>query len=188
MLKFAVVLLAVVCMVHGYPTGAPVGRCGSMQPGHGNASTTTNPFSISVSTNSYGAGSTVEVTVKGTFKGVLLQARKADGSSTTQYGTFTVESDDAVQLLQCTNAGDAVTHSSTDDKMDLKVMWTAPSSDMGEMEFVATVLTDAVTYWMNTKSETLSFDADAGNASQGVSATGVLVVCAAALGVLKQML
>ena len=77
------------------------------------------------------------VTVAGQFAGLLLQARKADGSSTQSYGTFSVNTEDNVKLTSCgTGTNNAVTHSSTAPKTDLKVTWKPPSEDVGTLEFV----------------------------------------------------
>ena len=76
------------------------------------------------------------MTVSGTFQGLLLQARLADGSSATPYGTWSVGGAAGMKTKRCTADDDSVTHSSTAAKTDLVLTWTPPSDDVGELEFM----------------------------------------------------
>lgn len=179
-----VVFAAVVSMVNGWPTGADPGRCESMVPGHGTVQTGPNSHTVTASASEYTPGETVEVTISGEIRGLLIQARKADGSSTTPYGTFSVDANDGLKAMECTVDNDAATHSNTDPKTDVKLTWTAPASDVGKLKFVATVLEGKETWWMNAESGEMAYKAEE-NGSPTVSATTLLVSAGAALCLLK---
>ena len=81
----------------------------------------------------------IKVKVKGeqTFRGVLIQAHKTDGS---RIGTFST-TDTNVKPRQCdTGVDSALTHANRDDKTEITATWTAPHDDemgdQGEIEFV----------------------------------------------------
>lgn len=169
-LCLGVVLVTVACWtgVEGLPTGAPMAACGSMTPGHGTEQTGPNPYSISVMNQmtKYTPGTplTIQVVGSGDFRGILLQARLADGSSTTPVGTFQdpdASSGSKVRLLQCSTAGDAITHVSALTNTiagGLELTWMPPMTDVGNVYFVATVAREKMTWWKGAESSQLAYD------------------------------
>ncbi|KAK6165996.1 hypothetical protein SNE40_022793 [Patella caerulea] len=152
------VLVGAVCGVYSYGNGAPVGACTSMMPGHNGVSpqTSTSQYTITASSTTYQPNQQITVTIAGggNHQGLLLQARKS--GSTTPIGTFSTPSANT-KLTQCTAAGDSWTHSDTTNKQTSTVIWTAPSTDMGQITFRATVATNKNTYWMNHESQALAY-------------------------------
>ena len=72
--------------------GPPLSTCEPMVPHHRNnkAQTGESPYNIRVSNSSYTAGVnlTVEISGTSTFKGFILQARRAGGSDAKPVGEF----------------------------------------------------------------------------------------------------
>ncbi|KAL1481281.1 hypothetical protein MTO96_015718 [Rhipicephalus appendiculatus] len=86
---FVAVLLVLLRGALPYHTGAPQGACNNMVPGHGSVSETpADSFSLMAQKQ---PDQSVKVTLTGTFKGFLIQARKADDVDTMVPGKFVVE-------------------------------------------------------------------------------------------------
>ncbi|XP_072039606.1 putative defense protein 3 [Amphiura filiformis] len=163
-------LVFVVChtsSVEGYGTGAPPAACVTMVPGHLNSTTSDpinpsddpSPYSLDVDIEMVGKGGTVQVTIKGsTFRGFLLQARLADGSSTDPVGTFSTSVENT-KTTTCTATDDSVTHANTEIKPDgTTVTWMAPSMEFGDIKFMATVAENHDVFWVGHESSTVSYD------------------------------
>lgn len=165
------VVLVLVCLVDlswGYGTGAPSRACETMTPGHGSQQNAANPYAISLgAVSKYSEGVRVTVTITGTFQGILLQARLANASDTTPYGTFSVNPENNVKATGCSGKNNAVTHSSTTAKTNLMVTWTPPSEDVGTLEFVATVAEGKSAWWRNTRSAVLTWEAASNSTTDG---------------------
>lgn len=194
-----ILIVSLVAMVTSYPTGAPAGTCESMTPGHA-ASTGSDPsiFTVSASTTMYGPGDEITVTIStsGTaFRGFHIQARKA--GETTPYGTFKTPSA-STQLLQCSAAGDAWTHSDRTDKTSVTATWTAPDSDMGTIAFQATIVQEfsqaggVSIFYQNIMSEDLVYNGPTGmtptNAPGTTSGGGAAVMVRSSLLVIASVL
>ncbi|XP_066264045.1 putative defense protein 3 [Branchiostoma lanceolatum] len=158
----AVFFLAVALFAgcEGFGSGAPTSACTTMQPGHLNngtsvaAQNSTSPYSIVPGTSSYTAGGTVSVQILGpVFQGFLLQARQT--GMTTPVGTFS-NAPNNTKTTMCTAADSSMTHDNTNAKENITLTWTAPSTTMGNIEFVATIADVKTTYWMNVKSSEIS--------------------------------
>ncbi|CAH1249080.1 Hypp8510 [Branchiostoma lanceolatum] len=126
----------------GFGSGAPASACTTMQPGHLNgtngttvaAQTSASPYSIVPGSSSYTAGGTVSVQIVGpVFRGFLLQARQT--GMTTPIGTFS-NAPNNTKTTQCTTADNSMTHANTNAKENITLTWTAPSTTMGNIEFV----------------------------------------------------
>ncbi|XP_019613938.1 PREDICTED: putative defense protein 3 [Branchiostoma belcheri] len=142
----------------GFGSGAPAGACVTMRPGHmnGNVSVTPqsspSPYSIVVG-DKYTPGRTVSVQIVGpVFRGFLLQARRP--GSTTPVGTFSNAPADT-KTTTCTTTDNSMTHANTNAKQNITLTWNAPSTGVGNVQFVATVAEQKVTYWMNIQSAQL---------------------------------
>ncbi|XP_019613939.1 PREDICTED: putative defense protein 3 [Branchiostoma belcheri] len=142
----------------GYGTGAPAPACVTMRPGHLNGGVavnpqnSTSPYSIVVG-DEYTPGRTVSVQIVGPqFRGFLLQARRP--GSTTPVGTFSNAPADT-KTTECTTADSSMTHSNAGQKQNITLTWNAPSTGVGNVQFVATVAEQKVTYWMNIQSAQL---------------------------------
>ena len=104
----------------------------------------------------------------------LFQARKADGSNTTPYGTWKTTVTDT-KATKCTADDDAITHSKDTDKTDAEFTWTPPSEDVGTLKFVATVAEEKVVWWKNTDSASVTYKAsDTGAGVKEVASATVL--------------
>nr|AAT34988.1 stromal cell derived factor 2-like protein [Branchiostoma belcheri tsingtauense] len=147
------VFLAFLSACDAYGTGAPQEACVTMHPGHMLNATTAvvpqtsaSPYSIVVGSK-YTPGSNFSVQIVGpVFRGFLLQARRP--GSTTPVGTFSNPPNNT-KTTQCTTADSSMTHANTNEKQDITLTWNAPSTGVGNVQFVATVAEMKVTYWMD---------------------------------------
>ncbi|XP_077981364.1 putative ferric-chelate reductase 1 [Glandiceps talaboti] len=161
-IMFPAVLLLLVCSVPitlGYPSGPPQSSCTSMFPGHGVAAqTSTSPYTVTVSQTNYATGDTINVTIQGsngaTFRGFILQARRADWAmdQNEPIGTFqNVPSVDNAKLLTCENTDDSFCHSSayspSGEHSAITIQWLAPTPSAGHIVFRATVAEVKNTFW-----------------------------------------
>ncbi|XP_054754126.2 putative defense protein 3 [Lytechinus pictus] len=151
--------LAVVHVVTAYPSGAPAGTCTTLTPGHRDNNNTMiqpqtgqSPYVITIDKKMYSPSEMLKVTITGqSFKGILLQARRS--SDNTVIGTFS-DPPANTKPLECTSAGDSITHSSRDEKSSgTQFTWTAPSSDVGNITFIATVVQEYNVFWTNLLSQ-----------------------------------
>ncbi|XP_030837198.1 putative defense protein 3 [Strongylocentrotus purpuratus] len=161
---WSLAFLAVVPLVMAYPTGAPLGTCVNLTPKHFNSTNPTvlippqagpSPYALSVSKNMYSPSEELTVTVTSDtgdyFEGFLLQARLADD---TLVGTFSDPPTNNTKLLQCTDLGDSVTHTSSARKdAGTSFTWTAPSSDVGNVTFTATFVLQYDEFWVKVTSQ-----------------------------------
>ncbi|XP_055959250.1 putative defense protein 3 [Patella vulgata] len=124
-------VLASVCRIHSYSSGAPPSACVSLTPLHGlSPQTSTAPYSMNVSSTTYGPNQQITVSITGsTLRGLIVQARKSSGET---IGTFSNPSTDT-RIFQCTANSDSWTHSSSGIKASPTVTWTAPSTNMGDI-------------------------------------------------------
>ncbi|ESO84560.1 hypothetical protein LOTGIDRAFT_77223, partial [Lottia gigantea] len=139
--------------VYSYGIGAPSNACINLTPGHGTSEQTSAiPYTVSLSKTTYEESGQITVTVAGSnaHQGLLIQARKNDGS-TTPVGTFGQPSANT-KTTSCTKSADSWTHSSTASKQTSTAVWTAPSSNVGQIVFKATVASSKMVYWLNIQS------------------------------------
>ncbi|KAK6165998.1 hypothetical protein SNE40_022795 [Patella caerulea] len=173
------VLFGAVCGVYSFGSGAPIKACVNMMPVHPNVSpqTSTSPYTIAVSSTTYKPSQQITVTISGggNHQGLLVQARKS--SVATPIGTFSTPSAQT-KTTQCTATGDSWTHSSNTNKTTSTVIWTAPSNDMGDITFKATVAQDYNTYWLNHQSQALTYMSGATSTQLGVGAVLAVVISA----------
>ncbi|KAM8865268.1 putative defense protein Hdd11 [Synchiropus picturatus] len=130
MLSSAFLLLPALCVVHGYPSGAPTGACEDMMPRHAGVlpQPTPPPYTLLTDAATYQPGKPVTVTIIGpAYRGVLLEART--GNSVQALGSFTNPPPDT-KLLTCSgNAEGAVTHANTNLKGNTTVYrWVPPTT------------------------------------------------------------
>ena len=69
------------------------------------------------------------------YRGILLMAHSVTSHSLTPIGQWS-SFPSGTKALQCQSVGDAVTHSSLKYKYGATYTWTAPSTDMGDIEFM----------------------------------------------------
>ncbi|XP_078700848.1 putative defense protein 3 [Branchiostoma floridae x Branchiostoma belcheri] len=151
---YACVFLAFFAVCDAFGSGAPATACVTMHPGHMlNATaavvpqTSASPYSIVVEGNKYTPGSTFSVQIVGpVFRGFLLQARQP--GSTTPVGTFS-NAPNNTKTTTCTTTDSSMTHANTNAKQNITLTWNAPSTGVGNVQFVATVAEMKVTYWMD---------------------------------------
>ncbi|GLV40967.1 uncharacterized protein CBL_04491 [Carabus blaptoides fortunei] len=144
----ALVCTVLVAAVHGFPDGAPVDACVKPrpnQPYHGQARTQpshTNPYVVIASTNNYGPGTQVSVTISGDiFKGFFIQAR--DVATDAWLGEW-IQTPNTKKHPECS----AVTHADPRDKQHASLLWQAPRNvQPGQVYFTGTVLKDYATFW-----------------------------------------
>ncbi|XP_077500451.1 putative ferric-chelate reductase 1 homolog isoform X2 [Amblyomma americanum] len=138
---FLAVLLVLLGTAVPYHTGAPQGACDAMVPGHG-APSESGADSYQLTAEKQ-PDQTVRVTLTGTFKGFLIQARKADDVDSLVPGKFVPVDNATTATLSC--LGDeaaALTHTDGDVKSQVKATWIPPANWAGEVVFRATVVQD----------------------------------------------
>uniref|UniRef100_A0A8C2K5Z9 Wu:fj05g07 n=1 Tax=Cyprinus carpio TaxID=7962 RepID=A0A8C2K5Z9_CYPCA len=170
---FLFVLLCCVGVVHCYGNGLVSSVCGTMTPKHGSnsAQTSAAPFTVTADKTTFKEGDQITVLLKSQsgdqFEGFMLQARQV--GSTTSIGTFSVMESNT-QLLSCDAAASrAVSHTSDSKKSSVQAKWTAPTSGpLGDIEFRATFVKSAATFWVGVKSSTVAYTGTSAPAAETV--------------------
>ncbi|XP_045174249.2 uncharacterized protein LOC123535601 [Mercenaria mercenaria] len=158
-------VLLMLPVVFGYSKGPPSERCDNMRPGHDREpQTIAAPFEITFLPDklTYTANEQIQVTLKGKgsqkFKGFLIQPRPIASNYTT-YGS--IQSNPAGTRNPCsnerTNKNVALSHDSKTEKSSVTFTWMAPSSDVGNIVFVFSVVQDYGTFWVKKSSAALRY-------------------------------
>lgn len=150
---FSFIISALVAQSLAYPNGAPIEQCEQMTPDanlHGaEPSTDPTPYTIETSVSKYKPGDQVTVTIKGTFKGFMLQARDNTETRVGEFSDFPPET----QKRNCDNGGHYITHKDNNDKTGLEFVWTAPNNGPEKITFVATVVQQKTKFWVKVQSD-----------------------------------
>ncbi|XP_059176709.1 putative ferric-chelate reductase 1 [Physella acuta] len=178
-LEKTLLFIVALCFKTGncFPNGANVdSSCSNLVPQHGASSqTSTPPYKITFTPTSYTAGQTVSVTISAnpsSFKGFMIQARRADGSSSERLGSFT-----PVANTQQACSGQALVHTNSDSKSLLTFNWTPASTYLGNVVFRVTYVQAERTFWANIASSTLTFvGSTSGPATQAPTSTSTAPV------------
>ncbi|KAI4460217.1 cytochrome b561/ferric reductase transmembrane [Holotrichia oblita] len=134
--------------IRGFPDGAPVDACVKPrpnQPYHGQARSqpaNTNPYYVIASSDRYGPGQQITVTIQGRehFKGFFIQARDA---GTNEWIGEWVESPNTKIHPECS----AITHADPKPKNEASLIWKAPRTGHGNVYFTGTVLKEYTEFW-----------------------------------------
>lgn len=169
---FAAVLLVLLGGALPYHTGAPQGACNNMVPGHGSPSdSATDSYSLTAQKQ---PDQSVKVTLAGTFKGFLIQARKADDVDSLVPGKFVPEGN-ASRTVDCAQEdGTALTHKDGEVKSQVTATWIPPANWEGQVVFRATVVQDYENYVERVLSAPVSIQKsslEAGKRGDAVSST-----------------
>ncbi|KAK9737862.1 Reeler domain [Popillia japonica] len=140
--------LCAIAKIHGFPDGAPVDACVKPrpnQPYHGQARSqpaNTNPYYVIASSDRYGPGQQITVTIQGRehFKGFFIQARDA---GTNEWIGEWVESPNTKIHPECS----AITHADPKPKNQATLIWKAPTNGHGTVYFTGTVLKEYTEFW-----------------------------------------
>ncbi|CAH2311768.1 Hypothetical predicted protein [Pelobates cultripes] len=158
-LLFLASLSACFVFVFGYPNGQISDSCYTMLPVHGNnvPQTSTAPYYISVSKNTFNPGDVITVSIQSnssgtSFKGFIVEARTL--GSDRIVGSFTL-TNALSRTLTCGTANSAVSHSDSSLKTSITTNWTAETG-LGPIRFRATVLNDYSSFWYGVQSEILT--------------------------------
>ncbi|XP_062597599.1 ferric-chelate reductase 1-like [Saccostrea cucullata] len=161
-LSFVCLLTILVFMtssVSAYSQGAGAQACSSLTPWHSANQPQTNPvpYVITVSKTSYRPLEQVVVTIQAckgySFKGFLIQPRLAQFSTQdVKIGVFGMYSNAPYQYT-CPDSrngirGQALTHTSSEDKTKIRIVWQAPRVPQGHVVFRATILQEYTTFWV----------------------------------------
>lgn len=169
---FAAVLLVLLGGALPYHTGAPQGACNNMVPGHGSPSdSATDSYSLTAQKQ---PDQSVKVTLAGTFKGFLIQARKANHVDSLVPGKFVPEGN-ASRTVDCAQEdGTALTHKDGEVKSQVTATWIPPANWEGQVVFRATVVQDYENYVERVLSAPVSIQKsslEAGKRGDAVSST-----------------
>ncbi|KAL4224717.1 DOMON domain-containing protein frrs1L [Mactra antiquata] len=166
-MKILLLFVTLIVVVSGYQTGPPSTQCGNMKPEHGVGATSNGNtrFEIICSKYTYSPNEVINVTLRGkssddTFRGFLIQPRKAADVSGTVYKTVgSITSNPSNTRDPCVDSTKtALCHKDNNDKTSVTFSWTAPSDDQGNIQFVATVVHIRRTFYMGLTSTTLTFE------------------------------
>uniref|UniRef100_A0A1B0CE66 Reelin domain-containing protein n=1 Tax=Lutzomyia longipalpis TaxID=7200 RepID=A0A1B0CE66_LUTLO len=118
--KVLLVVSFVLSLTTGLPDGAPPDTC----PIH------TLPYQVVASSNVYGPGATIHVTISGgdVFRGFFIQARDAQ---TNEWIGEWQHSANTQTIPECS----AITHADPKDKVQATLIWQAPSNKQGQVYF-----------------------------------------------------
>ncbi|KAK3508977.1 hypothetical protein QTP70_015399 [Hemibagrus guttatus] len=155
LLLFVAVWFQVLSAVAGYPSGAPVDRCGNMTPGHSvPQQSSPSPYTIRISNNTFSPNQPIQVTIQGpVYLGLLLQA--LSNTSTGAVGTWGTPPLNT-KYLACSGSNSAITHANRNIK-NSETIYTWIPPDSLQMAFIrATVVSNRTTFWVNLSSEMLT--------------------------------
>lgn len=171
---------------YGYRYGAPIEACSHMFPTeHGyDARNDDPPFTITVDKNRYSPNEAITVTIDSNptdpddatrewfMEGILVQARKADCTSSVPVGTFEVpECDNFLQVIDCLGVkNNAVRHYTHLHIYNKTFTWKAPDQAAGHVYIVATIARNRERFWMNVQSETIMDISDTSVVTQSCEA------------------
>ncbi|XP_033125661.1 delta-like protein C, partial [Anneissia japonica] len=178
-------ILVLICNVDGRPDGAPTSACTNLTPMHLGQSpqSSTAPFSIIPTTQSYTPGTNLAVNVVNVgnehYTGILMQAR-AVGSTTPVGSWSSLNLPGGTKTIMCSNPADSVTHSNSVTKPATTVYtWIPPSMPVGNIEFVATFAVSREVYYVGAKSQTVFKPCgNGGTYYQSSTTAGYICVCA----------
>ncbi|XP_048759187.2 putative ferric-chelate reductase 1 [Ostrea edulis] len=146
-------------LVHAYSQGAGAQACSSLTPWHSANQPQTNPipYVITVSKTSYRPLEQVVVNIQAcrghSFKGFLIQPRLAQfATQDVKIGVFGMYND-APYKYTCPDTrngirGQALTHTSNEEKTKISIVWQAPRVPQGHVVFRATILQEYTTFWV----------------------------------------
>ncbi|KAK3772862.1 hypothetical protein RRG08_024047 [Elysia crispata] len=151
--------------VSGYSRGAPYSTCFTRYPKHNHSPTQTedNPYTIELSQSSYVVGETVEVKISSSdpdehpIRGFQIAAfvENPKYEHMTIVGQFSDVDDGKSKIFSCASfAGSVrnmVTHKNNRIVSSVNLTWTAPAENVGNITFLATVVKNFATFWINTK-------------------------------------
>ncbi|KAK5871118.1 hypothetical protein PBY51_004016 [Eleginops maclovinus] len=151
------VMLQMLCLATGYPTGAPTGACEDMMPRHTGVlpQPSPAPYTLLVNTGTFQPGKAITVTISGPeYRGVLLEARTY--GSTNAIGSWQLPPPDT-KFLECTgNPQGAITHSNINLKADSTAYSWIPPNSTSPVYFMATVAQQRAVFWVNVRSAALT--------------------------------
>ncbi|XP_055955451.1 putative ferric-chelate reductase 1 [Patella vulgata] len=141
-----------------YMTGAPFGTCLTMYPHHGSAvhQTTDTPFTITVDKATYLPDDELTVVIGSandtTFKGLELKVHRLIGNQEVLEGQFTQFNTTKLQTQNCFGGDkNLITHTNNNTVTSLTIKWRAPSENIGDIQFTATVVESFSVFWFNVK-------------------------------------
>lgn len=108
-----------------------------------------------------------------TLAGFILHARTKTVPEYRVVGKFARSVDGSVKLISCGGEDNTVTHSNTNEKLDVGFDWQAPLDYTGEVYFIATVAQAYDVFWVGLTSEPVRVvpSGEAGNYNSGISTT-----------------
>ncbi|KAH3787636.1 putative defense protein 3 [Dreissena polymorpha] len=160
--------------VHGNASGAPVGACDNMTPGHSvPGQTSAAPYQLTVSKPVFGCKETIKLTLNSStneqLKGYLCQAR----TDVTKYVTTGTLTAIGGGKNFCNGTG-SVTHMSNVSKSVVDFEWTAAEYNAGvPVNFVCTVVKSFNTFWVKGPKVTVTYEGGhcPAGAAQGIVGT-----------------
>ncbi|XP_046899197.1 putative defense protein 3 [Hypomesus transpacificus] len=157
------VILHAVCLVAGFPNGAPTSACEDMMPRHAGVQPqpTRAPYAILTNSKTFQPGQPITVIIYGPdYRGVLLEARTE--TSPNALGNWRLPPPDT-KFLQCSgNSQGAITHANTNLKGNTTTFSWMPPSTINSVYFMATVAQQRTVYWLNIRSAFLTKGAEEG--------------------------
>lgn len=138
----------------GYSNGKVSGACKDMKPHHGSPSSTDPPpYKISTDKSIFGPGDRITVTLQAmgykSFKGFLIEARKADDPDSPALGSFSLVDPAVSQLLRCGDTeASGVSHVSGSKKLQVQAVWEPPKKPPNRVQFFVTVVQKYKVLWM----------------------------------------
>ncbi|XP_014665718.1 PREDICTED: putative ferric-chelate reductase 1 [Priapulus caudatus] len=167
-----VILVVVGPIAFGFPGGVPMSACGSLLPRHGRNTPMDGPapYIVIVDAISYVPNQIVNVLLAGSslwpFEGFMLQARNSASESIV--GEF-ITTPNGTKVLECSGGPTTMTHASNDKRIWDVFSWRAPSDNVGDIYFTATMLRSFNKYWVDMRSSVISGPASAdGDTVQGI--------------------
>ncbi|KAK6174642.1 hypothetical protein SNE40_017879 [Patella caerulea] len=148
-------------------TGAPFGTCLTMYPHHGSAvhQTTETPFTITVDKATYQPDEELTVVIGSAndtiFRGLELKVHRLTGNQEILEGQFTQFNSTKLKTQNCFGGEkNLITHSNNNTVTSLTITWQAPSQNIGDIQFTATIVESFSVFWFNVKAAVQAVSAD----------------------------
>ncbi|CAG5123670.1 unnamed protein product [Candidula unifasciata] len=151
----------------GYSIGAPQSTCWTRYPKHKGLGTqvSSSPFAITFSKLTYTPGAIIFVTVEDPrgrwFSGLQIAAYRASGNTEEIVGEFVAYPLDKFKALTCFGGYRNMVTQKNDVKIQsVKLVWKAPSDNVGDLIFRATVVVNFEVFWIDVEGKLLSASQD----------------------------
>ncbi|XP_012942585.1 putative ferric-chelate reductase 1 homolog [Aplysia californica] len=159
-LRILACVVQLLALAQGFSFGAPTGTCWTMYPKHSNIprQSSPSPFTVTLSPQKYSPGELITVTIaapdRRNFTGFQIGAHRQTENTEEIVGQFTDYPGDKVTVFTCFGGfKNMATHWNSKPTDSIALGWQAPPDNVGNVSFLATVVADYSTFWIDVTAE-----------------------------------